>query len=60
MEQTIKILEDMLRACVVDFHGSWDKNLSLIEFVYNNNYQSNIQMAPFEALYGKPYRSPLC
>jgi len=49
----------MLRACVLDFHGSWDEHLSFVEFAYNNNYQSSIGMAPFEALYGPPCRSPL-
>ena len=42
-EHTIKILEDMLRVCVIDFKGSWDDHLLLIEFPYNNNYHSNIQ-----------------
>jgi len=59
-ERTIRTLEDMLRACVLDFHGSWDEHLSLVEFAYNNSYQSSIGMAPFEALYGRPCRSPLC
>ena len=42
----------MLRACVLDFTGSWDKYLALIEFAYNNSYQQTIAMAPYEALYG--------
>ena len=50
---TIQTLEDMLRACVLDFGGSWDEHLALIEFAYNNSYQSSIQMAPYEALYGR-------
>ncbi|KAL5546069.1 hypothetical protein UlMin_005756 [Ulmus minor] len=50
MEQTIQTLEDMLRACVMDFKGAWSKYLPLIEFSYNNNYQVTIGMAPFEAL----------
>ena len=58
-ERTIQTLEDMLRACVLDFEGSWDQHLSLIEFAYNNNYQSTIQMAPYEALYGRKCRSPV-
>lgn len=58
-ERTIQILEDMLRACVLDFGGSWDKHLPLIEFAYNNSYQASIQMAPFEALYGRRCRSPI-
>ena len=59
-EQTIKILEDMLRACVSDLKGSWDEHLPLVEFAYNNSYQASIQMAPYEALYGRPCRSPIC
>ena len=43
-----------------DFGGSWDKHLSLIEFSYNNSYHSSIQAAPYEALYGRKCRSPLC
>ncbi|CAJ2662227.1 unnamed protein product [Trifolium pratense] len=58
-ERTIQILEDMLRACVLDFGGSWDRYLSMMEFAYNNSYQSSIQMAPFEALYGRRCRSPI-
>src|SRR5262249_16899772 len=54
-ERTIQILEDMLRACVL-LGGSWDKYLPLMEFTYNNSYQSSIQMAPFEALYGRRCR----
>ena len=59
-ERTIQILEDMLRACVLDLKGSWEEHLSLIEFAYNNSYQASIQMAPYEALYGRPCRSPIC
>ncbi|XP_057459254.1 uncharacterized protein LOC130749915 [Actinidia eriantha] len=59
-ERTIQTLEDMLRACVVDFRGNWEDHLPLVEFAYNNSYQASIQMAPFEALYGRPCRSPLC
>ena len=58
-ERTIQTLEDMLRACVLDFEGSWDKYLPLIEFAYNNSYHSSIQMAPFEALYGRRCRTPV-
>ena len=58
-ERTIQILEDMLRACMLDFGGSWDQYLPLAEFAYNNSYQSSIQMAPFEALYGRCCRSPI-
>ncbi|GKF27734.1 putative reverse transcriptase domain-containing protein, partial [Tanacetum coccineum] len=52
-ERTIQTLEDMLRACVLDFEGSWDIHLSLVEFSYNNSYHSSVRCAPFEALYGR-------
>ena len=54
------MLEDMLRACVLDHKGSWEEHLPLVEFAYNNSYQASIQMAPYEALYGRPCRSPNC
>ncbi|XP_028107073.1 uncharacterized protein LOC114306104 [Camellia sinensis] len=56
-ERTIQTLEDMLRACVMDFKGSWKKHLPLIEFTYNNSFQANIGMTPYEALYGRPSQS---
>ncbi|GJU25691.1 putative reverse transcriptase domain-containing protein [Tanacetum coccineum] len=56
-EHTIQTLEDMLRACVIDFGGSWDVHLPLAEFSYNNSYQPSIRCAPFEALYGRKCRS---
>lgn len=59
-ERTIQILEDMLRACVLDFKGSWEEHLPLVEFAYNNSYQATIGMAPYEALYGRRCRTPLC
>ncbi|KAI3821253.1 hypothetical protein L1987_08816 [Smallanthus sonchifolius] len=59
-ERTIQTLEDMLRACVIDFGGNWDSHLALIEFSYNNSYHTSIDMAPFEALYGRKCRSPIC
>ena len=59
-ERTIQILEDMLRACCMDWRGSWTDYVPLTEFVYNNNYQASIDMAPFETLYGRLCRSPLC
>ena len=59
-ERTIQTLEDMLRACVLQFKGSWDRHLPLMEFAYNNSYQSSIEMAPYEALYGRKRRTPLC
>jgi hypothetical protein len=49
----------MLRACVISSKGSWEKWLSLAESSYNNSYQESIKMAPFEALYGQKYRTPL-
>ncbi|GJS36501.1 putative reverse transcriptase domain-containing protein [Tanacetum coccineum] len=58
-ERTIQTLEDMLRACVMDFGGSWDTHLLLIEFSYNNSYHTSIKCAPFEALYGRKCRSPV-
>nr|GEZ17768.1 reverse transcriptase domain-containing protein [Tanacetum cinerariifolium] len=59
-ERTIQTLEDMLRACVIDFGSSWDKHLPLVEFSYNNSYHASIKAAPFEALYGRKCRSPIC
>ena len=59
-ERVIQILEDMLRACVLDFQESLVEHLPLIEFAYNNSFQSSIGMAPYEALYGRPCRSPMC
>lgn len=58
-KRIIQSLEDMLRACVLDFKGSWKNHLSLKEFAYNNSFQATIQMAPYEALYGRKCRSPL-
>jgi transposase InsO family protein len=52
-ERVNHILEDILRACVMEYPGSWDKNLSCAEFSYNNSYQESLKMAPFEALYGR-------
>nr|GEW52116.1 putative reverse transcriptase domain-containing protein [Tanacetum cinerariifolium] len=56
-ERTIQTLEDMLRACVLDFGKGWDKHLPLVEFSYNNSYHTSIKAAPFEALYGRKCRS---
>jgi hypothetical protein len=58
-ERINQILEDMLRACVMEYPGSWDKNLSWAEFLYNNSYQESLKMAPFEALYGRQCRTSL-
>ena len=52
-ERTIQVLEDMLRACLIDFGDRWDRHLPLAEFAYNKNYHSSIQMAPCEAFYGR-------
>ena len=59
-ERTIQTLEDMLRACVIDFGNGWANHLPLIEFSYNNSYHTSIKAAPFEALYGRKCRSPVC
>ncbi|KAL0552145.1 hypothetical protein IC582_011242 [Cucumis melo] len=55
-----QVLEDMLRACALEFPGSWDSHLHLMEFAYNNSFQATFGMAPFKALYGKCCRSPVC
>ncbi|XP_043809086.1 uncharacterized protein LOC110606254 [Manihot esculenta] len=59
-ERVIQTLEDMLRSCVIEFEGSWERYLPLVEFAYNNSYQASIKMAPYEALYGRKCRTPLC
>nr|GEX77918.1 putative reverse transcriptase domain-containing protein [Tanacetum cinerariifolium] len=59
-ERTIQMLEDMLCACVLDFGKGWDKHLPLVEFLYNNSYHTSIKAAPFETLYGRKCRSPIC
>nr|GEX78638.1 putative reverse transcriptase domain-containing protein [Tanacetum cinerariifolium] len=59
-ERTIQTLEDILRACVIDFGNGWVKHLSLVKFSYNNSYHASIKVAPFEALYGRKCRSPVC
>ncbi|GJQ95919.1 putative reverse transcriptase domain-containing protein [Tanacetum coccineum] len=59
-ERTIQTLEDMLRACVMDFGKRWDRHLPLIEFSYNNSYHTSIKAAPFKALYSRKCRSPIC
>jgi transposase InsO family protein len=58
-ERINQILEDMLRACALQYGTSWDKSLPYAEFSYNNSYQKSLQMAPFEALYGRKCRTPL-
>ncbi|GJR38267.1 putative reverse transcriptase domain-containing protein [Tanacetum coccineum] len=59
-ERTIQTLEDMLRACVLNFGKGLDRHLPLVEFSYNNSYHTSIKAAPFEALYGHKCRSPVC
>ncbi|GJR19704.1 putative reverse transcriptase domain-containing protein [Tanacetum coccineum] len=59
-ERTIQTLEDMLRACVIDFGKDWVNHLPLVEFSYNNSYHASIKASPFEALYGPKCRSPVC
>ncbi|XP_038680940.1 uncharacterized protein LOC119981870 [Tripterygium wilfordii] len=50
----------MLRACALEFKGGWEKYIQLVEFAYNNSYHASIDMAPFEALYGRKCRTPVC
>ncbi|GKF49136.1 reverse transcriptase domain-containing protein [Tanacetum coccineum] len=59
-ERTIQTLEDMLRACVIDFGISWDHHVPLVEFSYNNSYHASIKAASYEAFYGQKCRSPVC
>ncbi|GJS53406.1 reverse transcriptase domain-containing protein [Tanacetum coccineum] len=59
-ERTIQTLEDMLRACAIDFGKGWVNHLPLVEFSYNNSYHASIKAAPFEALYGRKCRSLVC
>jgi hypothetical protein len=58
-ERTNQILEDMLRTCTLKYGKSWGKSLPYTDFFYNNSYQASIEMAPFEALYGRQCRTPL-
>nr|GEU56328.1 putative reverse transcriptase domain-containing protein [Tanacetum cinerariifolium] len=59
-ERTIQTLEDMLRACVINFGKGWVKHFPLCEFLYNNSYHASIKTAPYEALYGQKCRSLVC
>nr|GFA52929.1 putative reverse transcriptase domain-containing protein [Tanacetum cinerariifolium] len=59
-ERTIQTLEDMLRACTIDFEKGWVNHLPLVELSYNNSYHAGIKAAPFKALYGRKCRSPVC
>ncbi|WVZ64073.1 hypothetical protein U9M48_013643 [Paspalum notatum var. saurae] len=58
-ERTNQILEDMLRACAIQYGTSWDKSLPYAEFSYNNSYQASLKKSPFEALYSRRCRTPL-
>ncbi|GJV49342.1 putative reverse transcriptase domain-containing protein [Tanacetum coccineum] len=59
-ERTIQTLKDMMRACAIDFGKGWVNHFPLVEFLYNNSYHASIKTAPFEALYGRKFRSPVC
>nr|GFA73995.1 reverse transcriptase domain-containing protein [Tanacetum cinerariifolium] len=59
-ERTIQTLENMLRAWAIDFVKGWVNHLPLVEFSYDNSYHASIKAAPFEALYGRKCRSPVC
>jgi len=59
-KRTIQILEDVLQACDLDFKGTWDEQLVLVEFSYNDSFHSSIGMAMYEVLYGRKCRTPLC
>ncbi|GJY99029.1 putative reverse transcriptase domain-containing protein [Tanacetum coccineum] len=59
-KRTIQTLKDMLRVCVIDFRNGWDKHLPLVKFTYNKSYHTSIKAVPFEALYGRKCRSPIC
>jgi hypothetical protein len=54
-----QILEDMLRACAMQYGRGWDKSQSYAEFSYNNSYQESLKMVPFKMLYGRRCRTPL-
>ncbi|KAK9065033.1 hypothetical protein SSX86_016416 [Deinandra increscens subsp. villosa] len=58
-ERTIQTLEDMLRACALEWTGNWDDYICLVEFAYNNSWHASIDMAPFELLYGRKCRAPI-
>ncbi|GJS33247.1 putative reverse transcriptase domain-containing protein [Tanacetum coccineum] len=59
-ERTIQTLEDMLRACVIDFGKGWERHLALVELSYNNSYHASFKATPFEELYGRKCKSPVC
>ena len=59
-ERTIQTLEDKLKAYVLDYKAEWDRDLALCEFAYNNSFHASISMTPFETLYGRRYKTPVC
>lgn len=59
-ERMIQTIEDMLRVCAIDLKGGWNDHLPSIEFAYNNSYHASIGMPPYEDLYRRLYRSPMC
>nr|GFB11242.1 putative nucleotidyltransferase, ribonuclease H [Tanacetum cinerariifolium] len=59
-ERTIQTLEDMLRSCALEWTGIWDEYLCLVEFAYNNSWHASIKAAPYELLYGRKCRAPIC
>nr|GFA29677.1 transposon Ty3-G Gag-Pol polyprotein [Tanacetum cinerariifolium] len=59
-ERTIQTLEDMLHSCALEWTGNWDEYICLVEFAYNNSWHASIKCAPFEMLYGRKYRAPIC
>ncbi|GKB90460.1 putative nucleotidyltransferase, ribonuclease H, partial [Tanacetum coccineum] len=59
-ERTIQTLEDMLRSCALEWTGNWDEYLCLVEFAYNISWHASIKGAPFELLYGRKCRAPIC
>nr|GEY31259.1 reverse transcriptase domain-containing protein [Tanacetum cinerariifolium] len=59
-KRTIQPLKDMLRACAIDFGKGWVNHFPFVKFSYNNSYHASIMAAPFEALYGRKCRSPIC
>ena len=58
-ECTIQSLDDMFRACIIDFKGNWDKHFPLVEFAYNNSFHSSISLDPYEAFYGRTCTSSI-
>nr|GEY75443.1 putative reverse transcriptase domain-containing protein [Tanacetum cinerariifolium] len=59
-ERTTQTLEDMLRSCALEWTGNWDEYLCLVKFMYNNSWHASIKAAPYELLYGRKCRAPIC